>query len=88
MVGRMLPVAHARRSFGVVPFGHLADPIRRVASALRHRLGGLPAREEPQNLPPTALMGLFGRPIAPLQLVDTEVGSQMITVLGPEGPCL
>jgi len=57
-------IAHPTRPFAVITLGQLADPIRAIAGALRHLSGTLSTREEPQDLPPTTLMGLMCAAIA------------------------
>ncbi len=74
---RVLPVDHALRPLGVVALGDLADPVARVAGALRHQLRGLAAREQPEDLPPTALGGLMRPPIAGRQFVCGQVGNKL-----------
>src|SRR5258706_11173133 len=73
----VLPIAHPLRAFGVVAFGDLANPVARIARTLRDVLGQLAARQQPEDLPPRPFVRLFGRTVASLQLVDTQVGPEM-----------
>ncbi len=70
-------IVHARRSLGVVALGDLADPVRRVAGDRGHRNGRMTLAEQPEDLPPRALARLFGRSIAALELVDTQMGLEV-----------
>src|SRR5258706_6188245 len=73
----VLPIAHPLRALGVVAFGDLANPVARIARTLRDVLGQLAARQQPEDLPPRPFVRLFGRTVASLQLVDTQVGPEM-----------
>src|SRR5262245_60090027 len=73
----VLPIAHPVGALGVVAFGDLANPVRRVASALGDVFRFLPAGEQPQDLPPAAFMRLFGRAVAPLKILNRKVGAEM-----------
>ena len=67
-------IAHCRGTVRVVALGQLADPIGRIAGALGHLARRLPAREQPEDLPPAALMGLMLAAIASLSFIRREVG--------------
>ncbi len=73
---RVVPVAHPVGAFGVVAFGDLADPIARIARATRRSPSRSAPCQQPEDLPPTALVRLFGRPVAALQLVHRQVRFQ------------
>ncbi len=75
--GRVLPVNHPCWPLGVVAFGDLADPVRRIPRTLRNRSGRLSAGEQPEHLPPTALRRLICLPVAPFQLVACQVKSKL-----------
>ena len=81
--GRVLPVDHARRPFGVVALGDLPDPGARVAGALGDVLGQLPAGQQPEDLPPRAFVRLVRRPVALLEVVDAQVRRQVDASHGP-----
>ncbi len=68
---------HALSAFGVVTFGDLANPVPAMASTLGDVLGHLTSGQQPQDLPPTAFVRLFGRPVASLQFVDTHFKSEI-----------
>src|SRR5690348_9454419 len=74
---RMPAIVHARWSFGVIALGELSDPVSRVARHGRNRHGCIALAEQPENVPPTALIGLFRRPIAALEFIDAQVWMQM-----------
>src|SRR5215470_12701207 len=73
----VLPIAHPVGAFGVVAFGDLPNPVRRVAGALGDVDGFLSTGEQPEDLPPAAFMRLFGRAVAPLKILNSNVGSKM-----------
>src|SRR5258708_31008045 len=73
----MAAIVHARRAVGVVAFGELADPVRRIAGDRGHRNGGVALTEQPEDLPPAALVWLFRHPIAALQFVEAQVSFEM-----------
>ena len=75
----VLPIAHPVGAFGVVAFGDLPNPVRRIPRALGDVFRLLPTCEQPEDLPPTAFMRLFGRAIPALKILATEVGAQMNT---------
>jgi len=54
----------------------LADPGARIARTLGDCRRRLPLGQEPEDLPPTALVRFFGCPGAPLELVHLPVGFQ------------
>jgi hypothetical protein len=70
-------VVHPFGVVGVIAPGNLADPIARVAGALGHRLGRLPARKQPEDLTSTALAGLTSVAIVLFQLLGRHMGSKM-----------
>src|SRR5258708_38776231 len=74
---RVPAIVHAGRPFSVVAFGELPDPVGRIPGHCRDLHGGVPLAEQPEDLPPAALIGFFGRTIAALALVDAEVRLEM-----------
>src|SRR5258706_1588748 len=73
----VLPIAHPLGALSVVAFGDLANPVARIAGALRDVLGQLTPCQQPQDLPPAAFVRLFGRAVASLQFVDAQIRSEM-----------
>src|SRR6266849_6753971 len=73
----MAAIVPARCAVGVVALGELPDPVRRLAGDRGHRNGGVALTEQPEDLPPAALVGLFRHPIAALQVVDAQVSLEM-----------
>ena len=70
----MAAIAHAVGTFGVVALGDLADPVGRVARHGGDLTSGAALTEEPQNLPPTAFIRLFGRTIPLLKFGAAQMG--------------
>jgi hypothetical protein len=68
---------HARRALGVVALGNLPDPVGGVAGDRRHLHRRVALAQEPEDLPPAALIGFFGRPRAALEVVDAQMGLEM-----------
>src|SRR5258705_13037015 len=54
-----------------------SDPVGPIANHARQFGGGVPLGEQPQDLPPGALVGLFRRAVAPLKLVDAQVSLEV-----------
>src|SRR5258708_35090932 len=73
---RVLFVHHTGGPFSVVAFGDLPNPRAGVAGTLGNILGQLSSGQQPEDLPPRALMRLMRRSIALLQLVDAQVRRQ------------
>jgi hypothetical protein len=71
------PVLHPGGPLLVVALGDLADPVGPIANHARQFGGGVPLGEQPQDLPPGALVGLFRRAVAPLKLVDAQVSLEV-----------
>src|SRR6266851_8806807 len=76
---RVPAIVHARRALGVVALGELADPVGRIPGHSCDLHGGVPLAEQPEDLPPAALIGFFGRPQAALELIDAQVGLEVNT---------
>ena len=70
----MPPVVHAVGALLIVALGDLADPVRSVANNRRQLRRCVTLGQEPQDLPPGPLVGLFGRPVPVFELVDTQIG--------------
>src|SRR5690348_3161796 len=74
MGGGVAAIAHAVWAFGVIALGDLANPVGRVAGHRGDFTPGATLAEQPQDLPPTAFIGLFGRTVARLQLGAAQMG--------------
>jgi len=68
---------HALRALGVVALGNLPDPVGRIARHGRDLHRRVALAQEPEDLPPAALIGFFGRPIAALEVVHAQMGLEM-----------
>jgi hypothetical protein len=75
--GMELAVVHRLRPLRVVAIGQLAAPVGAIAAALGDGFGRLPAREQPEDLPPAALVDLRSLPVAPCQHVGAEAPSKL-----------
>lgn len=75
----MPAVLHAGGPVLVVAFGDLADPVRPVADHGRQLGSGAALRQQPQDLPPRAFVGLFRRPVAVLEFSDAQMRLEMNT---------
>ena len=75
--GRVLPIVHALGAVVVVAARDRANPIGRGAGHAGQRSRGPPLRQQSQNLPPTALMRLFGGTIPPFQIIDRHMGVEV-----------
>jgi hypothetical protein len=64
---------HGVWSLLVVALGDLADPASVVAGGVRYGSGGLAPRQQPQDLPPAALMGFVGGTVPLLKLRDAQM---------------
>src|SRR5260221_9740803 len=73
----MPAILHAGGSLFVVALGNLTDPVCSVARGRRKFRRRAPLGEQPEKLPPGALVGLFGRPVASLQFGDGQMGLEM-----------
>src|SRR4029079_17040314 len=73
---REAPIVHRLRTFHVVSAHDLPNPIACVARALGNLRCGLALAQEPQDLPPTALMRFLRCPIAPPERVHRQVRFQ------------
>jgi len=73
----VLPIDHTLRPLGGVALGDLANPGAVVAGARGDAGGGLPLGQEPQHLPPAALMRLMRGAVALFELGDAEMRRQM-----------
>src|SRR5258708_19811558 len=69
----MPAVHHPARALFVVALSDLTDPVRSIANHSRQLRGRVPLGQQPEDLPPRAFVGLFRRPVAPLQVVDTQM---------------
>src|SRR5260370_23761905 len=76
---RVPRVRSAGRPLLVGALGALADPVRPVADHGRQLGRGVALRQQPQNLPPGALVGLFRRPIAVLEFFHAQMRLEMNT---------
>lgn len=74
---RVLPIDHGRGASGVVAPSELADPVGRIAGALGYHFGGLPACEQPEDLPPAPFVRLVRLPVASFQFVGRQVRRQV-----------
>src|SRR5712691_4276709 len=70
-------IVHALRALGVVALGELADPIGGIARHRRHLYGRVSLAEQPEDLPPTALIGIVRAAIASLQFSHTQMRVEM-----------
>jgi hypothetical protein len=61
----------------VVAFGDLADPGAVIPGGLGNRSGGLAPSQQPQDLPPAALMRLVRRAVALFKVGDAQVRRQI-----------
>ena len=73
----VLPVDHGVWALVVVALGDLADPAAGVAGGVRDGRGSLAPSQEPEDLPPAALVWLVGRSLALFELSDAEMRRQM-----------
>ncbi|HEV2459144.1 MAG TPA: hypothetical protein VGS80_12345 [Ktedonobacterales bacterium] len=73
----MLAGVPARWTLRVVAFGDVADPVRRLAGHPGQLGGRSPLGQQPQDLPPAAFVGRFGRALASLKLLTRELRLEM-----------
>lgn len=73
----MLPIDHAGWPLLVVAFGNLPDPGAVIPRGLGNRRGGLAPRQQPEDLPPAALMRLVCGSVPLFELADAQVRRQV-----------
>jgi hypothetical protein len=71
--GRVSAVMHAVWSLLVVALGDLADPVRPIPGYRGQLSGGAALCQQPQQLPPRTLVGLFSATVAALEFVDAQM---------------
>ncbi len=88
MGAAMLAIDHPGGAFTVVALGELPNPVARVARAFGNHWRRLAPCQQPEDLPPTALVRLAGLPIALFQFVNAQVRSKMNTSHAPDSTIL
>jgi hypothetical protein len=73
----MPAVVHALRALLVVALGNLADPVGPIANNRRQLRRGAALGQQPKDLPPGPLVGLFGRSVAMFEFVNAQIGLQV-----------
>jgi hypothetical protein len=74
---RVPPGVHARRTCPVVAVGELTNPIGGIARHRRYLHRRVALAQQPQDLPPAALIRLLGCPKAALKFVNTQMRLEM-----------
>ena len=65
------------RPTGIVAASDLADPVGRVASDAGNGFGGEATREEPEEVPVTALHRILVRPVTSSEFNGDQVGFEI-----------